>query len=138
MSLENVSRFVAMLDEDESLQREFAILTEAAIRTDRCDVVIGMAAQRGCEFTAEELTGLLGSVSVELSDEDLDQVAGGTALGSASLASARARNERYKIKGFFQGWQEKANQVDQQLISVLRIMKDLGRVGVGGSDLGAS
>jgi len=39
---------------------------------------------------------------------------------------------------FFQGWQEKANQVDQQLTSILRIFKDLGRVGMGGSDLGAS
>ena len=38
----------------------------------------------------------------------------------------------------FQGWQEKANQVDQQLTAVLRIMKELVRVGFGGSDLGAS
>jgi hypothetical protein len=52
--------------------------------------------------------------------------------------SARARNEAGKIKGFFQGWQEKANQVDQQLTAILRMLKDLGRVGVGGSDLGSS
>ena len=41
-------------------------------------------------------------------------------------------------QGFFQGWSEKENQQDQQLTSILRIFKDLGRVGVGGSDLGAS
>lgn len=53
------------------------------------------------------------------------------------LSSERRRNESDKIKHFFQGMQAKANQIDQQLNSVLRIMKDLGRVGVGGSNLGA-
>jgi hypothetical protein len=53
------------------------------------------------------------------------------------LSSERRRNESDKIKHFFQGMQGKANQINQQFNSVLRIMKDLGRVGVGGSDLGA-
>jgi vacuolar-type H+-ATPase subunit I/STV1 len=55
-----------------------------------------------------------------------------------NLQQERARNEKEKMKSFFQGWQEKANQVDQQLTNILRVFKDLGRVGVGGSDLGAS
>ena len=65
--------------------------------------------------------------------EDLNNL-----IKDVDMMSTRARIESDKIKGFFQGWQEKANQVDQQLTSILRIFKDLGRGGVGGSDLGAS
>jgi hypothetical protein len=54
------------------------------------------------------------------------------------MMSARARNEADKIKGHFQTWTEKGNQVDQQLSAVLRTMKDVRRIGVGGSDLGSS
>ena len=68
-----------------------------------------------------------------LGREDLNNL-----IKDVDMMSTRARIESNKIKGFFQGWQEKANQVDQQLTSILRIFKDLGRVGVGGSDLGAS
>jgi hypothetical protein len=72
-------------------------------------------------------------------DKELKMIKGGV-IGDCGMPLPRlhVRNEGDKIKGFFQGWQEKANQVDQQLTSILRIMKDLGRVGVGGSDLGAS
>ncbi len=56
----------------------------------------------------------------------------------ADAMSERARNEADKIKGHFQAWTEKANQVDQQLSSILRTLKDIRRIGVGGSDLGAS
>ena len=52
--------------------------------------------------------------------------------------TTQAINEADKIKTFFQGWQEKGNQIDQQLASVLRTMKDVRRIGVGGSDLGSS
>ena len=69
---------------------------------------------------------------LKISKSELKSILGGvTAVPTAS-------DEIQEIKGFFQGWQEKANQVDQQLTSILRIMKDLDRVGVGGSDLGAS
>ena len=57
-------------------------------------------------------------------------------LARVELALAEMESDR--IKGYFAGWQEKANQVDQQLTAILRILKDLMRVGVGGSDLGAS
>ena len=40
--------------------------------------------------------------------------------------------------GDFQGWTEKGNQVDQQLAFVLRTMRDMRRIGIGGSDLGSS
>jgi hypothetical protein len=88
------------------------------------------------------------TIELKLNVEQMEAVCGGIKwlcsarhtrnIMSTHLMARRARNEGDKIKGFFQGWQEKANQVDQQLTSLLRIMKDLGRVGVGGSDLGAS
>jgi hypothetical protein len=65
------------------------------------------------------------SRDLEIDEKEMARVFGGYLQGDAE-------------KGFFQGWQEKANQSDQQLTSILRIFKDLGRVGVGGSDLGAS
>jgi glucose-6-phosphate isomerase len=69
--------------------------------------------------------------SDDVSDEDLEAVAGGTTGQLQSLTEPVTSAQ-------YQQWQEKANQVDQQLTSVLRTMKDIGRVGVGGSDLGAS
>jgi predicted ribosomally synthesized peptide with nif11-like leader len=78
MSVESVVKFFTMLDENESLQQECANVTDEAMRNALRDAVIGMAAKHGCEFTAEELSEHLDTVSEELSEEDLDQVAGGT------------------------------------------------------------
>ena len=74
---------------------------------------------------------------MELSETEFRSIFGGMTSHTLNLPIYPPRTED-KIRGFFQEWQEKANQVDQQLTSVLRVMKDLGRVGVGGSDLGAS
>jgi glucose-6-phosphate isomerase len=67
----------------------------------------------------------------KISIEEMRKVLGGS-------SRLEVQQEKDLVLGFFQGWNEKANQVDQQLTSILRTMKDLGRVGVGGSDLGAS
>ena len=69
---------------------------------------------------------------LEINEKDMKLIAGGLLFREYMV------QEKSKIQGYFQGWQEKSNQKDQQLTSILRIMKDLGRVGVGGSDLGAS
>ena len=69
----------------------------------------------------------------QLSSEKLQR-----AIRDVDTEQTRARNEADKIKGHFQAWQEKASQVDQQLSAVLRTMKDVRRIGVGGSDLGSS
>ena len=79
------------------------------------------------ELTAAE-SALLGITLDKIADDGADDVQGFT----------RARNEADKIKGHYQAWSEKGNQVDQQLAAILRTMKNLRRIGVGGSDLGAS
>ena len=71
--------------------------------------------------------------STELGRSDLNNL-----IKDVDMIATRARNEGDKIKGHFQAWSEKANQVDQQLSAVLRTMKDVRRIGVGGSDLGSS
>ena len=71
--------------------------------------------------------------SAELGRSDLNNL-----IKDVDMMATRARNEADKIKGHFQAWSEKANQVDQQLSAVLRTMKDVRRIGVGGSDLGSS
>jgi len=77
MSVENVSRFFAMLDEDDALQQEYATITDEAVRKALSDAAIGMASRHGCKFTREDLERHLDGLSDELSDDDLDQVAGG-------------------------------------------------------------
>jgi hypothetical protein len=68
-------------------------------------------------------------------------------MRAALQALREARSEADKFKklrelqlwtGYFQGWQEKTNQTDQQLTAVLRTMKDVSRIGAGGSDLGSA
>jgi hypothetical protein len=49
-----------------------------------------------------------------------------------------ARNKAEKIKSRFKALSEKVNQLNQQLTLVLRTMRDIGRIGLAGSDLGAS
>ena len=48
------------------------------------------------------------------------------------------RNEADFIRAHFSNWDEKQNQLAQQLATVLRVLKDILRIGVGGSDLGDS
>ena len=74
--------------------------------------LVAMALKHGFEFGSDEL-----------SDASLGEVSGGTGL---------------QIESYFSGWAEKANQVDQQLSAILLTMKDVRRIGVSGSDLGAS
>jgi len=71
--------------------------------------------------------------SAELGRSDLNNL-----IKDVDTMATRSRNEADKIKGHFQAWSEKGNQVDQQLSAVLRTMKDVRRIGVGGSDLGSS
>ena len=66
MSDEAISRFFRMLNDTPELRAEFKTALEGA--------VVGLAARHGCEFTADELALRL---SDELSDEDLEDVAGG-------------------------------------------------------------
>lgn len=78
---------------------------------------------------------------VEISWDEMKIIFGGRLTQDKSMIDRydpEYPEQLCEIAAYFEGWQEKGNQVDQQLSSVLRTMKDLGRVGVGGSDLGAS
>ena len=58
--------------------------------------------------------------------------------GTKATSATQAAMFSATMGGAFQAWQEKGNQVDQQLSTVLRAMNDARRIGVGGSDLGSS
>jgi len=65
MSKENLDQFIQKVTDDEELQARIG--EEIHI-----DSLIALSAEHGCEFTAEDLVA-----DVELSDEELDGVAGG-------------------------------------------------------------
>ena len=65
MSKENLEQFMNQIAESEELQAKIGEEIDA-------EALIALGAECGCEFTAEEL-----QESAELSDEDLDEMAGG-------------------------------------------------------------
>ncbi len=67
MSKENLDQFIQKVTDSEELQARIGEEIDA-------DSLIALGAEHGCEFTAEDL-----AANVELSDEELDGVAGGVA-----------------------------------------------------------
>ncbi len=65
MSRENLEQFMSKVADSEELQAKIGEEIDA-------EALIALGAECGCEFTAEEL-----QESAELSDEDLDEMAGG-------------------------------------------------------------
>ena len=65
MSKENLDQFIQKVTDSEQLQARIGDEMDA-------DSLIALGAEHGCEFTAEDL-----ATDVELSDEELDGVAGG-------------------------------------------------------------
>jgi predicted ribosomally synthesized peptide with nif11-like leader len=65
MSKENLDQFIQKVADDEQLQSRIGEEIDA-------DALIALGAEHGCEFSAEDL-----AKSAELSDEELDGVAGG-------------------------------------------------------------
>jgi len=74
MSIENAKAFIQAAREDEALREQLMTIRERD-RDAAMASVMAIGAEKGFVFTAEEFTG---SLSEELSDEDLDKVAGGT------------------------------------------------------------
>ena len=68
MSKENLEQFMNQIAESEELQAKIGEEIDA-------EALIALGAECGCEFTAEEL-----QESAELSDEELDGIAGGSVL----------------------------------------------------------
>ena len=81
MSKENLEQFMSKVADSEELQARIGeeIDTEA---------LIALGAECGCEFTAEELQD-----SAELSDEELDGVAGGRRTGKERRADRKIIRE---------------------------------------------
>jgi predicted ribosomally synthesized peptide with nif11-like leader len=73
MSVEAVDAFFAKMAEDEALQDAYSSAVDRATRA----AAVELAAEHGLEFTAEELGTAMESQMAELSDEQLDAVAGG-------------------------------------------------------------
>ncbi len=69
MSKENLEQFMNQIADSEELQAKIGEEIDA-------EALIALGAECGCEFTAEEL-----QESAELSDEELDGVAGGGRMG---------------------------------------------------------
>ena len=68
MSKESLDQFIQKVTDDEQLQARIGEEMDA-------DSLIALGAEHGCEFTADDLTA-----GAELSDEELDGVAGGLGI----------------------------------------------------------
>ena len=75
MSKENLDQFIQKVTDSEELQTRIGEEMDT-------DAFIALGAEHGCEFSADDLTA--GS---ELSDEELDGVAGGLAVQSAKTGT---------------------------------------------------
>ena len=76
MSVQNVTAFAKKLDGNEALQNQVKALTPGDSAG-----LLKLASEQGFEFTTQELRTVLTQAG-ELSDEQLDQVAGGFGDGS--------------------------------------------------------
>ena len=77
MSKENLARFMSKVADSEELQAKIGEEIDA-------EALIALGAECGCEFSAEDL-----SEAAELSDDELDSIAGGltvTKRGSGSMS----------------------------------------------------
>ena len=85
MSKESLEQFMQKVGRDEELRSSI----ESQLDSDgniSVDALIAFGAENGCEFTTEDLTQ-----NVELSDEELDAVAGGSVTLENLAASAAIR-----------------------------------------------
>jgi predicted ribosomally synthesized peptide with nif11-like leader len=73
MSKENLDQFIQKVTDSEELQARIGEEIDA-------DSLIALGAEHGCEFTADDLMA-----GAELSDEELDSVAGGVKITSCGL-----------------------------------------------------
>ena len=76
MSKENLEQFIQQISGSEELQTRIGDEIDA-------ESLIALGAEHGCEFTAEDL-----AEHVELSEEELDGVAGGQSAGSQAATRA--------------------------------------------------
>ena len=75
MSREAIEAFFSKMAGDEALQRSYGSAMDLAAR----QATVELAATHGFEFTAAELGAAMEEQSSELDEEELDNVAGGSA-----------------------------------------------------------
>ena len=83
MSKENLEQFMSKVADSEELQAKIGEEIDA-------EALIALGAECGCEFSAEDLTE-----AAELSDDELDSIAGGFADGA--MAKARIAPRAVKV-----------------------------------------
>ena len=74
MSKENLYQFISKVADSEELQAKIGEEIDA-------EALIALGAECGCEFSAEDLTE-----AAELTDDELDSIAGGVGLGMTYLS----------------------------------------------------
>ena len=85
MSKENLDQFIQKVTDDEQLQARIGDEMDA-------DSLIALGAEHGCEFTADDLTA-----GAELSDKELDRVAGGAISVFTNVASFKKNGTTFRI-----------------------------------------
>ena len=83
MSKENLERFMTQVAESEELKARIGEEIDA-------DALIALGAEHGCEFSAEDL-----AADVELSDEELDGVAGGLGIDTTPPNAFSLRGNKF-------------------------------------------
>ena len=84
MSKENLEQFMSKVADSEELQAKIGEQIDA-------EALVGLGAECGCEFTAEEL-----QEAAELSDDELDEAAGGKGDPRLSNDHHRALSPAYR------------------------------------------
>jgi predicted ribosomally synthesized peptide with nif11-like leader len=85
MSKENLDQFIQKVTDDEQLQSRIGEEMDA-------DSLIALGAEHGCEFTADDLTA-----GAELSDKELDSVAGGDISVFTNVAYSKKNSNKFRI-----------------------------------------
>ena len=85
MSKESLDQFMQKVTDSEELQARVGEEMDT-------DAFIALGAEHGCEFSAEDL-----AENVELSDEELDGVAGGAISVFTNVASFKKNGTKFRI-----------------------------------------
>jgi predicted ribosomally synthesized peptide with nif11-like leader len=85
MSKENLERFMTQVADSEDLQAKIGEEITG-------DALVALGAAHGCEFSAEDL-----AADAELSDQELDGVAGGSVNGGAGNAFLKSPRGRFGL-----------------------------------------
>ncbi len=86
MSKENLEQFMSKVADSEELQAKIGEEIDA-------EALIALGAECGCEFSAEEL-----SEAAELSDDELDSIAGGFSADDIKSNSVKVTSDLNAVK----------------------------------------